>query len=208
MSMTHEKEFQSLVWDLGGVLIDWSPDYVYQQIYPDPTERQWFYDHVCTHAWNLRQDAGMSLVKATEDKIAEWPGYEDAIRAFYGRWVEMLGGPIQESVAILEMLKSAGRHRLFALTNWSHETFPVALDRYDFLQWFEGIVVSGQEGVIKPQREIYEILFLRYGVDPGKAVFIDDNLQNVEAARLTGMHAIHYHASDDLHDALVEMGIL
>jgi len=202
------KKINTIIWDLGGVLIDWNPDYVYRDIYPDPEERKWFFENVCTHAWNLEQDRGKSLLAATEEKVAEWPEYEAPIRAYYGRWVEMLGGPIHESVEILQALKSNNNHRLLALTNWSYETFPVALERYDFLGWFEGIVVSGEEGVIKPEREIYERLLERYAVDAEKAVFIDDNAGNVRGAEELGISGMHFQTSAQLFRELQALRIL
>lgn len=202
-----QHSIDTIVWDLGGVLIDWNPDYVYREIYPDPTERKWFFENICTHVWNLQQDAGRSLTEATEEKVAEWPAYAEQIRAFYGRWEEMLGGPIMESVALLETLKAQSHLRLYALTNWSHETFPVALERYDFLHWFEGIVVSGVEKVIKPQKEIFEILLTRYAVPASNAVFIDDNIINVTAAKGVGMHGIHFTSPAQLKEDLRSAGI-
>lgn len=200
-------QINTVIFDLGGVLIDWNPDYVYREIYPDPVQRKWFFDNVCTHEWNLQQDAGKSLQVATDEKVAEWPDYTEQIRAFYGRWEEMLGGPIMESVALLKTLKAQSHLRLYALTNWSHETFPVALERYDFLQWFEGIVVSGIEKVIKPQREIFEILMRRYQIDPVGAVFIDDNAANVTGAQTVGLHGIHFHTPYQLKSELTSIGI-
>ncbi len=198
----NNSHIDTIIWDLGGVLIDWNPDYVYRDIYPDPAERRWFFEHVCTHEWNLQQDAGRSLSVATEEKIAEWPEYAAQIRAYYGRWSEMLGGSVDASVEILRTLKEQQTHRLFALTNWSHETFPVARERYNFLGWFEGIVVSGEEGVVKPEREIFDILLKRYHVDPERAVFIDDNKTNVEGAKDVGIRGLHFTGSDRLLEEL------
>jgi 2-haloacid dehalogenase len=205
--MHKDKNIDTIIWDLGGVLIDWNPDYVFQHIYPDVEERKWFFDNVCTHEWNLQQDAGRSLQVATDEKVTEWPDHEEQIRAFYGRWEEMLGGPIEESVELLRALKAKNQQRLFALTNWSHETFPVALKRYDFLQWFHGIVVSGVEKVIKPQREIFELLLNRYDIDPARAVFIDDNAGNVSGAKTLGMHGIHFSSPSQLAHKLRTMGL-
>ena len=199
---------RTVVFDLGGVLIDWNPEYVYREIYPDPVERKWFFDNVCTHDWNVLQDAGRSLQRATEEKIEEFPDYEEQIRAYYGRWEEMLGDAIHENVRILEDLKKRNDHNLYALTNWSHETFPVALDKFDFLGWFEGIVVSGHEKTIKPLREIYEILLRRYGLEPATSLFIDDNADNVQGARHAGMHAVHYTSHDKLLEDLRSFGVV
>ena len=203
-----DQSVHTVVFDLGGVLIDWNPDYVYKHIYPDPSERQWFFDNICTHDWNLQQDAGRSLMEATEEKVKEHPQYENEIRAFYGRWEEMLGDAIHDTVEILDAIRSRGDHRLYALTNWSHETFPVALDRFDFLGWFEGIVVSGHEKTIKPLREIYEILLNRYSIEPSGALFIDDNRDNVSGAHAAGMQAVHFSSPSDLRNDLTRLGVL
>ncbi len=198
----------TVIFDLGGVLIDWNPDYVFDRFFDDAAQQQHFYRYICTAEWNEEQDAGRSLQEATDMLVAQHPEWEAAIRAYYGRWEEMLGGPIAETVAILRQLRAAGRHRLYALTNWSAETFPVALDRYDFLHWFEGIVVSGAEKTRKPFPEFYEILFRRYGVDPARALFIDDNARNVEAGGRLGLHTVHFRTAAELSAALTDRHIL
>jgi len=198
----------TIIWDLGGVLIDWNPEHVYREIYPDPVERKWFLDNVCTHNWNLEQDAGRLLQEGTEEKVSEWPQYESQIRAFYGRWEQMLGGAIDESVELLRNFKTRNQRRQLALTNWSYETFPIALERYDFLQWFEGIVVSGIEKVVKPQLEIYHILLNRYEVQPSHAVFIDDNKDNIQAARELGITGIHFVSPGQLKEDLRKLDIV
>ncbi|RMG78857.1 MAG: HAD family phosphatase [Bacteroidetes bacterium] len=194
----------TIVFDLGGVLIDWNPQYVFRQLFKNESEMNFFFENICTSDWNEQQDAGRPLAEATEWLVGQFPEYEPYIRAYYGRWEEMLGGPIKETVRLLETLREKGTHRLLALTNWSDETFPVALERYDFLHWFEGIVVSGKEKVIKPDPEIYRILFRRYDVTPSKAVFIDDNEKNVRGAEAVGMHAIHFRSADQLSKTLAE----
>jgi 2-haloacid dehalogenase len=195
--------YNTIIFDLGGVLIDWNPNYVFDPIFNGDTERrQYFFQHVCTPDWNENQDAGYPLQQATDDKLAEFPEWETEIKAFYGRWEEMLGGPIQPTVEILKKIKNANTHRLYALTNWSHETFPVALNRFDFLHWFEGIVVSGEEKTRKPFPEFYEILFQRFSVHPEKAIFIDDNLRNVEAGRALGLTGIHFQSAEELANEL------
>lgn len=203
--MTH---IRTVIFDLGGVLIDWSPDYVFREIFENPEELRWFYDNVCTSEWNLQQDAGRSLAEATEEKVAEWPKFENEIRAYYGRWEDMLGGSIDEAVELLTEIRNANGHQLLALTNWSHETFPVALERFEFLQWFEGIVVSGQERTIKPLREIYEILINRYKVTRDQALFIDDNRDNVRGAREAGLHAVHFTDVPRLRQDLARYGVI
>lgn len=197
----------TIIFDLGGVLIDWNPEYVFREVIPDPERRRFFFENICTHDWNVEQDAGRPIAEATEMLVTEFPEWESEIRAYYGRWEEMLGGPIHDTVELLRELRDRQEHRLLALTNWSNETFPVALSRYDFLQWFEGIVVSGDEKTRKPFADIYEILLDRYEVVPEEAVFIDDSLKNVEGAEIVGINGIHYQGTAQLRDTLSEWGI-
>jgi 2-haloacid dehalogenase len=201
-------QIKTIIFDLGGVLIDWNPQYVFKKMLPDPEERNFFFQNVCTHDWNIEQDAGRTLHEATETKVLEYPAWENEIRAFYGRWVEMLGGPIQGTVDILKQLIDDPNYRVYALTNWSGETFPTALKMYDFLHWFEGIVVSGDEKTRKPFAIFYDILLKRYNVEPHEAVFIDDAIVNVQGAEAVGIMAIHFHSPDQLRKALGELGVL
>lgn len=201
-------KLDTIIFDLGGVLIDWNPAYVFRQIFEDEREMQYFFDYVCTSEWNVQQDAGRPLAVATEQKVAQFPDYEPQIRAYYGRWREMLGGAIHETVDILKHLKEQKEQRLLALTNWSHETFPVALELYDFLQWFEGILVSGEEKLIKPDPRIYKLLIERYDVEPTKALFIDDNERNVTAAKDVGLQAVHFTSPAQLREFLQKQHIL
>ncbi len=197
----------TIIFDLGGVLIDWNPEYVFRTLIPDEDRRRFFFDNICTHGWNVEQDAGRPLAVATDLLVAQWPDWADEVRAYYGRWTEMLGGPIAETVDLLRELRDSGQHRLLALTNWSNETFPVALERYEFLQWFEGIVVSGDEKTRKPFADIYEILLQRYTVDPAEAVFIDDSLKNVHGAEVVGIAGIHFQGAGALRSALQARGV-
>jgi 2-haloacid dehalogenase len=185
-------KIDTIVFDLGGVLIDWNPDYVYKTIFPDDKERKWFYENICTPDWNEEQDAGRTLQAATEELLKKFPEHEKNIRAYYDRWQEMLGGPIHETVDIFHHLKHKTDIRLYALTNWSAETFPVALQLYDFLHWFEGRVVSGEEKTRKPFTEIYKRLVERYNIVPENAIYIDDNYRNLIPAKELGFNIIHF----------------
>ena len=197
----------TIIFDLGGVLIDWNPRYVYRKIFKTEEEVDWFLQNVTTPEWNENQDAGYPLHKATEELIAKHPEWEPEIKAYYGRWLEMLGQDIHETVEILRELKQTGKYKLYALTNWSAETFPHALERFDFFKTFDGVVVSGQEKMRKPSAEFYKILMDRYHLDPGKTIFIDDSLRNVEGAEVLGITGIHFHNPSQLREELKRKGI-
>tara|TARA_B110000495_G_scaffold43607_1_gene35793 strand:+ start:782 stop:1396 length:615 start_codon:yes stop_codon:yes gene_type:complete len=190
---------KTIIFDLGGVLIDWNPEYLYLDIFEgDRVKMNAFFEQVCTMDWNENQDAGYPLSKATEDRIALFPEYETLIKIYYGRWEEMLGEAITGSVQILKKLINDPKFRVVALTNWSAETFPVALKRFDFLHWFEGIVVSGTEKTRKPYPEIYQITLDRFNIAPSETLFIDDNLRNIKGAEAIGINGIHFSTPEKL----------
>lgn len=203
-----DRTYQSIIFDLGAVLVDWNPRYLYNKVFATPEETEHFLEHVCTSDWNEEQDAGRSLSEGTELLIAQHPAFEAQIRAFYGRWREMLGGPIQETVELLQQLKASGKYKLYALTNWSNETFPIALMEYQWLQWFDGIVVSGKEKLRKPYPDFYQLLLDRYAINKADAIFIDDNIRNVKAAEEMGIETIHFQTSTQLEEELLWRGIL
>jgi 2-haloacid dehalogenase len=198
----------TIVFDLGGVLIDWNPEYLYSRIFPNEEERRWFLSTICTLDWNEAQDAGRSLKEGTEYLVKKFPEHEASIRAYYGRWKEMLGGPIHETVEIFRQLKFQSHLKLYALTNWSAETFPVALELYDFLHWFDGRLVSGEEKTRKPFPEIYKLLIDRFGIDPKKAIYVDDNIRNVLPARELGFIGIHFRTPQLFREELKGLGVL
>ncbi len=186
-------EIKNIIFDLGGVLIDWNPEYVYLEVFEgDRKKMQWFFDEICTMDWNENQDAGYPLQQATEDRVKMFPQYEEWIRMYYGRWEEMLGDSIEDTVEVLNQLFKNPDYRVAALTNWSTETFPVALERFEFLHRFEGIVVSGAENTRKPFADIYQLTLDRFDFKAEESLFIDDNLRNVEAASNMGIHTIHF----------------
>ncbi|GAB5563210.1 MAG: HAD-IA family hydrolase [Winogradskyella sp.] len=197
------KHIDTIIFDLGGVLIDWNPEYVFLDVFNGNREKmQWFFDNICTSDWNENQDAGYPLQQATEDLVNLYPEYEEHIRMFYGRWEEMLGDAIEGTVDILRSFIGNPDYKVVALTNWSHETFPIALERFEFLHWFEGILVSGEEKTRKPFKEIYELTLNRFNIKAEKAIFIDDNLRNIEAAIELGINGIHFETPEQLLDEL------
>src|SRR5262245_33330826 len=197
----------TVVFDLGGVLIDWDPRHLYRQLFADTLEMESFLAEVTTAEWNRRQDAGRPWAEAIEVLVAEYPERRELIEAFHRRWPEMLGGEIPGTVDVLAELRAAGV-RLLALSNWSAEMFPVALERFDFLAWFEGIVISGEVGVNKPDRRIFEHLADRFGIEPEAAVFVDDSMANIDAAKELGFRAIQFTDAKTLRLALVQLGLL
>ncbi len=202
------KKIDTIIFDLGGVLIDWNPKHLYRKILKDEAQVDWFLSNICTSEWNDQQDAGRSFEDATKELISKHPEWEEAITAWYGRWQETIKGPIEDTVSILEAIKNSNRFRLYALTNWSAETFPWALENFNFLHWFEGIVVSGVEKTRKPFPEFYQILFDRYKINPSNSVFIDDNIKNIFGAQQVGLPAIHFKDSNSLKKELISLDVL
>jgi 2-haloacid dehalogenase len=198
---------QVVVFDLGGVLIDWNPRYLYRQLIEDEAAMELFLTEVCHSAWNEEQDRGRTFAAAVEEAAARHPGQRALIEAYHHRWDEMLAGPIAGTVQILAELRQAGCE-LHALTNWSVEKFPIARERYDFLTWFESILVSGEVGLIKPDPRIFQLLLERIGRKADACVYIDDNAKNVAAAAALDFAAIHFQSPEQLRDQLAGLGLL
>ena len=198
---------RAIVFDLGGVLIDWDPRHMYRTVFDDEAEMEWFLTEIATLEWNSRHDAGRKWEDGVALLSAQYPKHAGLIAAYWERWDEMLLGPITGTVEILAQLKEEGR-ALYALTNWSSQTFPIARERYEFLDWFEDIVVSGEEKVIKPDPRIYQILLERIERKAEDCVFIDDGTRNVVAARELGLDAIHFESPQQLREQLTQRGLL
>ena len=198
---------QAIVFDLGAVLIDWDPRHMYRKLIGDEAVMEEFLSEIATLRWNAYHDAGRLWSDGVAMLSAVYPEYSDWIGAYWERWEEMLNGPIDGTVDILRELKEKGSE-IHALTNWSSETFPVALERFDFLDWFEHIVVSGEERLKKPDRRIYEVLLHRIGRKAAECVFIDDSAANVATAADLGFTAIRFTAPDALRERLTALGVL
>jgi 2-haloacid dehalogenase len=197
----------TVIFDLGGVLIRWNPRFLYRKLIDDEAEVEAFLAQVCTSDWNECQDAGRTFEDGARELIARHPEKEALIRAFGDRFQEMIPGALEDTVEVLTELKGRGTP-LYALTNWSSETFPPQRERFPFLGLFDGIVVSGDEGLIKPDARLFQRLLERYGVDPAQAVFIDDDPGNARAATALGIHGIHFQGAADLRARLGELGFL
>jgi 2-haloacid dehalogenase len=199
---------RAVVFDLGGVLIDWDPRYLYRKLFDGrEADMEAFLSQVATKEWNHRQDGGRPWAEAVAELCATHPDKRDLIEAYATRWEEMLGGPITGTVEVLAELRGAGVP-LYALSNWSAETFPRARQMYEFLGWFDGTVISGEVGITKPDPRIYEHLLLTFALEPGDVFFIDDLEANVEAAQALGIEASVFRGPGPLRRDLVAAGFL
>jgi len=197
----------TVIFDIGGVLIDWNPRHLYRPLFADEAAMERFLTDICSPQWNEQQDAGREWDEAIALLCAQFPAQASLIHAYRERWEEMLGGPLDDTVAVLDALRVRGV-RLFALTNWSHDTFAIARQRYAFLDWFKDIVVSGAEGMIKPDPAIFQLLLTRGGIDPARAVYIDDTARHVDAAKALGMRALLFRDAATLRCELSSLGLL
>lgn len=197
---------KNVIFDFGGVLVDWNPRYLYQEHFQNEDEMEFFLKNICTEDWNIQQDNGRLLTEATELLQKQFPEHHVMIGRFYGEWEKMLKGEIPGTVEILHKLK--GHYRLYGLTNWSAETIDIAYNRFSFFSEFDGILVSGVEKMIKPEHRIYRLLLERYGIKAEESVFIDDNEKNIIAAREVGLHAIHFKNPEQLQSELEAMQLL
>lgn len=196
-----------VVFDLGGVLLDWNPRHLYRKLFDDEVAMEAFLTDVCSPAWNERQDAGRPFAEAVAELAPRYPDKLHLIHAWRERFSEMIPGPLHGTVDILGELVSRNV-RVYALSNWSAETFPSQKPRFPFLDWFHGIVLSGAEGCMKPDERIFRILLDRYGLAADETVFIDDNPKNARAASALGIHGIHFQSPAELRRDLAALGLL
>tara|TARA_B100000768_G_scaffold178936_1_gene195614 strand:- start:4711 stop:5322 length:612 start_codon:yes stop_codon:yes gene_type:complete len=200
-------KIKTIIFDLGGVLVDWNPEYIYlKEFNGDRIKMRWFFDNICTSSWNEQQDGGKLMKEATKERVKLFPKYKRLIEMFYGRWEEMLKEEISGTVKILRDLKR-NNYRLIALTNWSAETFPIAIKKYKFLKLFEGIVVSGEIKMLKPFKEIYDFTLEKYNLDPKECVFIDDRLDNIQGAVRCGINGIQFESPEKLINELKKLKV-
>ena len=183
-------QIENVIFDFGGVLVEWNPRFLYRDYFQDENEMEHFLQSVCTDEWNLEQDKGRLLDEGTHLLQKKFPGFHDLIQLYYDKWERMLNGEFPETVSILYKLKE--KYKIYGLTNWSAETIGIAYERFPFFKAFDGIVVSGEEKMVKPDKRIYHLLLDRYHLKAANTVFIDDNLMNVNAAKEIGLYAIHF----------------
>ncbi|WP_407517558.1 HAD family hydrolase [Elizabethkingia anophelis] len=196
---------KNIIFDFGGVLMDWNPKYLYQNVFNSEEEMDFFLDNIATLKWNAEQDRGRSFQEATEILQNQYPEFSKEIALYYSQWPVMLKGTIEENVSILRNLH--GRYQLYGLTNWSAESFPYAYKNYDFFSLFNGIVVSGEEKLIKPDERIYELLLNRYNLNASECLFIDDNYENIRTAQAMDFNTIHLLPHTNLKEELQKFHI-
>ncbi|NAW50107.1 HAD-IA family hydrolase [Elizabethkingia argentiflava] len=197
---------KNIIFDFGGVLMDWDPKYLYQNVFSTEDEMNYFLENIATLKWNTEQDRGRSFKEATQILQNQYPEFSEEIALYYSQWPVMLKGEIENHVKIVQTLY--GRYPLYGLTNWSAETFPYAYENYNFFKLFDGIVVSGEEGVIKPDEHIYKILLERYNLNASECLFIDDNYENIKAAQILDFNTIHLTPSVHLEKELQKLHLL
>jgi 2-haloacid dehalogenase len=200
------RNIAAVVFDIGGVLLDWDPRHLYRQLFDDPAEMADFLGRICTPRWHLSHDLGADTYESCRELARTHPDHEHMIMAWAERSEEMIGGQLDAAVEVLAELK-AGGVRCLALSNMEPEKFLLRRSRFPFLEWFDGCVISGIEGVVKPDRRIFEILLCRYHLDPTATVFVDDMERNVEAARELGIVAFRYSTAERLRDDLRDLGL-
>ncbi len=196
----------AVVFDIGGVLLDWDPRHLYRQLFDDPDEMADFLARICTADWHHAHDLGADTTQSCELLAREYPEYAAPIMAWAQRGEEMIAGQIDGTVAVLAELRAAGLP-CFALSNMEADTYPVRRDRFAFMRWFDGAVISGIEGVAKPDQRIFEIMVSRHDLDPRRTVFIDDSPANVAAARALGFRAIRFVSPEELRNELRRLGV-
>lgn len=200
-------KIDTLLFDLGNVLVEWNPAYLYEKIFTNGEQLQYFLENICTGEWHTQQDAGRDIQEATEALVQQHPEWEPQIRAFYSRWKEMFRGAIEGSVEILRELKEKG-YKLYALSNWNADLFKQTEADFPFLHLFDGIILSGEVKMVKPNIEIYTLLLHQFSIKPEQALFIDDRKDNIKAAQELGIRSILFQSPEGLREALTKLDIL
>ena len=195
---------KNIVFDFGGVLVDWNPHHLYDKYFGSREKAEWFLNNICLYSWNLQMDGGKPFAEGVAELQAEHPEWSEAIAIYHTRWIEMMNGEIEGMVSVVKRLKMAG-YGVYGLTNWSAETFPMVRDTYPVFQEFDGIVVSGEEHLLKPDATIYKCLLERYDLQAEELLFVDDNADNVAGARNVGMKAIRFTSAVELERELKDV---
>lgn len=193
---------KNVVFDFGGVLLDWNPRYFYSSVFNDDEKMEYFISNIVTSKWNSQMDRGRTFEECMNELSLEHPEFKNEIMLYRKGWETMLKGEISSGIKLLNAVQNSGKFKVYGLTNWSAETFPYAFNTYKFLQTFEGIVVSGEEKMIKPEKGIYLTLLERYNLKPEETFFTDDNPDNIEVAKSRGINAIQFTGTNENLDEI------
>lgn len=197
---------KNIVFDFGGVLINWNPHNLYDGYFGDKEKAQWFIDNICTSEWNSQMDKGKPFSEGVAELVAIHPEWETEIRVYQSRWHEMVTCQVLGMEELLKDLKAKG-YPIYGLTNWSDETMQDEFKRWNIFRLVDDMVVSGREKLLKPDPAIYQCMLSRFKIKPEETVFIDDNLKNVEAAKALGIHAIRFENADNLRRQLTDLQV-
>ncbi len=197
---------KAAVFDLGGVLIHWDPRFLYRKLLPTEAAVEHFLSTVCTPGWNAQQDAGRPLDEGIAELVARFPDQAELIEAWRDRFAEMML-PIRDSVELLRELRQR-EVPLYALSNWGADTFRATRRLFSFLEWFRGILISGNVGLVKPDPQIFDLLVLEHRLQPAEVAFIDDHPPNVEVAQQLGFQSVLFSSPADLREELARLGLL
>ncbi|HEY1022143.1 MAG TPA: HAD family phosphatase [Flavisolibacter sp.] len=200
-------KIDTVIFDIGNVLVNWNPDNLYRKIFPVEEERVQFLSTICTMEWHTLQDAGRSPQEGTTELLEKFPQHKEAILAFYDRWEEMFDGAIEGTVEILKEVKEKG-YRVYALSNYNAELYQRTVNDFPFLEWFDGKIISSEAKMKKPDENIYRLLFERFFIDPKRAVFIDDLAANIAAASQLGLNGILFTNPETLRQELQTRNII
>ena len=195
---------KNIVFDFGGVLVDWNPHHLYDKYFGSVEKAEWFLNNICLYSWNIQMDGGKPFAEGVAELQAEYPEWSEAIAIYHTRWIEMMGGEIEGMADIVKRLKEAG-YGVYGLTNWSSETFPLVRDKYAIFKQLDGMVVSGEEHLLKPDAAIYKCLLERYNLQAEESLFVDDNADNVTGARNVGMKAVRFTSVAELERELKDV---
>lgn len=195
---------KNIIFDFGGVLLDWNPHYLYDPYFGDVEKAEWFLTNICTYPWNAQHDAGKPVAEGTTELVAQYPEWEKEIRMYYDEFEKMLSGQIADMEEYIKELKGRG-FRIYGLSNWSVETFAMIRLKYPILDLMEDMVISGKEKVMKPDAKIYQIALSRFDIKPEESVFIDDNVNNIIGCEAAGIHGIVFKDAGQLRSDLEKL---
>ena len=195
---------KNIIFDFGGVLLDWNPHYLYDPYFGDVEKAEWFLTNICTYPWNAQHDAGKPVAEGTTELIAQYSEWEKEIRMYYSEFEKMLSGQIADMEEYIKELKGRG-FRIYGLSNWSVETFAMIRPKYPILDLMEDMVISGKEKVMKPDAKIYQIALSRFDIKPEESVFIDDNVNNIIGCEAAGIHGVVFKDAGQLRSDLEKL---